>query len=341
MPVLGKELDQSSQKRRRNAAIVSLLVSVSLLGVKMWGYVLTGSQAVFSDAVESIVNVIAAALALVVVTYANRPADQDHPYGHGKAEFFSSAFEGGLITFASLFIFEESVRALLQGHQPIHLDLGVVVVLGAGLCNFLLGFFLSKRGKEDSSVALKASAQHVFADVWTSVAVGLGLAVAVFTGFYWIDGVLGFGIGIVLARSGIKLIRESVSALMDQEDLTVLGDLAEVFKKYAYGGIIQIHHVKVIRSGSYHHIDAHIVVPEFWTVSELHGHVREFERSVIESYTYGGEMNFHFDPCRRAYCEACDYEPCPIRRVPMVERMPVRLDDIRAPDEPAHFKNRP
>lgn len=331
-------LTEAEQSQRRLGAKISLIVSVVLLSAKFWAFAQTHSQAVFSDAVESIVNVVAAALAMVVVSVSAKPADKEHPYGHGKAEYFSSAFEGGLIAFAAFWIVVEAVRGFLEPSALRQLDFGVAVVLAAGFANLFLGLYLLRLGRLRSSIALRASGHHVISDFWTSMAVAIGLFLVRWTGWLWMDSLIAVIMGLVLARSGYLLVRESIRGLMDEEDLSVLGDLASVFAKESLIGIIQIHHVKVIRSGWYHHIDAHLVLPEFWTVEQVHDHVNVFEQRVIKRYPYGGEMNFHFDPCRRAYCRVCDLEPCSIRAEKFEKKIPVLLEHMRSTVEPAEFR---
>lgn len=340
MGIVSAELSRSEQLELKRATYLSLLVSILLLVTKFWAYNLTHSQAIFSDAVESIVNVFTALGAILVIRYSARPADREHPYGHGKVEYFSAAFEGGLIVFASLFIFIEAIKAWMENRATQQLDFGLALTIVAGLINLALGFYLQKRGAEKGSVALKASAKHVLSDFWTSLGVVVGLALVYFTGLAWLDAVTAMAVGCLLAYSGLQLVRESIGGLMDEQNEKVLQELAQVFSANAQEGIIQIHHVKTIRSGWYHHIDAHIVLPEFWTVKEVHNKINNFEKAVIKSYPYGGEMNFHFDPCRQAYCRACDLQNCPIRKEPFVERRPVEIKDLQSKVEPAEFRKR-
>ena len=340
MGIESQQLSDLERKRRRNAVALSLAVSIVLMVVKFWAHNMTESQAIFSDAVESIVNVLAAMVALWVIWYSAKPADEDHPYGHGKIEFFSAAFEGGLITFASLAICVEATKALIRGETLTHLNEGLVLVAAAGIGNLLLGLYLSKRGKALSSVALKASAAHVISDFWTSAGVIGGLFVVQLTGWLWADSVTALLVGLWLGFTGFRLVASAIGGLMDQEDPKLLETLADVFRKSTKPGIIQIHHVRVIRSGWYHHIDAHLVMPEFWDVKRVHEVVNAFERSVIQNYEYGGEMNYHVDPCRRAYCRFCDVADCPIRQESFEEAMPVRLEHLRSPVEPAEFRKR-
>jgi len=306
--------------------------------VKFWGYIQTNSQAVFSDAMESIVNVVAAGLALFVVFYAARPIDESHPYGHGKAEYFSAVFEGGLITFAGLVIVAETISAIVQGNPLYDPQLGMLVVVGAGIGNLILGWILLRVGKDHQSIALVASGKHLMSDFWTSTAVVMGLVLVWWTGINWLDSVTAILIGILLIRQGLQLAGGSIGGLLDKEDLGVLKELEGIFSPLVTDGIIQIHHVKVIRSGAFHHIDAHLVLPEFWGISKAHDRTDVFQKKVTSQYPYETEMNFHLDPCRRVYCSVCDLKDCSIRVKEFQKRMPVKLDHLRSKEEPKEYQ---
>jgi len=339
--VESQHLSDVERKRRSQAVVLSLIVSLVLMVVKFWAHNLTESQAIYSDAVESIVNVLAAMVALWVIWYSAKPADEDHPYGHGKIEFFSAAFEGGLIAFASLAIVSEAIQAWWNGIPLNRLNEGLILIAAAGGVNLALGLFLQQRGKALSSIALKASGSHIISDFWTSAGVIVGLGLVQITGLVWLDPVIAVVMGIWLGFTGFRLVASATAGLMDQEDPALLATLTGVFRKSMQPGIIQIHHVKIIRSGWYHHIDAHLVMPEFWDVKRVHEVVNQFERSVIKNYEYGGEMNYHVDPCRRAYCKFCDVLDCPIRQEPFLAARNVQLEDLRSPVEPAEFRRRP
>lgn len=326
-------------KRTRSAAAMSLGVGLVLLVFKFWGFRMTGSQAVFSDAMESIVNVVAAGVAIVVVIVAARPADKDHPYGHGKIEFFSAAFEGGLIAFAAAMICVEAVQALLSNNQVQELNFGIAVVLGAGFANLLLGLYLLRSGRKNRSLALVASAEHLLSDFWTSAGVAIGLLLVSLTGLNWLDPVMALIVGLMLAKTGIQLVRRSAGGLLDEEDRDILGNLADIIGKKRTDGIIQVHHCRVIRSGKYHHIDAHVVIPEFWDVAKAHQATDTFESVVIGAYPNDGEIHFHVDPCRQAYCRFCDVKDCPIRRKPFEKRRLVTIDELTNPNEPVELRS--
>lgn len=318
---------------------VSLGVSSFLLLVKFFAYYLTDSQAILSDALESIVNVSAATLALFIIHVSVKPADREHPYGHGKAEYFSSVFEGALISFAAIMIFIESIDAIIRGRQVMRIDLGLALIVAAGVANALLGFYLVRLGKRHQSAALVASGRHVLSDFYTSVAVIVGLLLVRITGLQWLDPVSALVVGLVLAWTGFHLVRDSIHALMDAEDQGLIGELGQHFSAARRPGIIRIHHARVIRSGAYHHIDAHVVVPEFWNVETAHAETNAFEALVLDRYSHAGEIHFHIDPCRRVYCHVCDVAQCPLRREPFQQVMPFTFDELTSPTEPEELQH--
>ncbi len=312
---------------------VSLLVSSLLLAAKFFAFYITGSQAILSDALESIVNVLAALVALFVVYFSAKPPDRDHPYGHGKAEFFSSVFEGGLISFAAVMIFVEGIRAIINPTELRALDSGIFLILAAGVINALLGLYLVRLGTKNGSMALIASGKHVLSDFYTSLAVLLGLGLVRATGITWFDPAAALAVGVVLAATGFKLVRTSVHVLMDAEDTALLTELGERFGEARTPGIIRIHHTRVVRAGNYHHVDAHVVVPEFWDVTTAHDQTNAFEKKVMAAYSHEGEIHFHVDPCRRVYCKSCDLPDCPIRQAAFVELIPFTIEELVSPTE--------
>jgi cation diffusion facilitator family transporter len=325
---------EQSNRLRIIAASISLVVGTVLMGVKFYGWHLTGSTAVFSDALESVVNIVAAGFALWVVSIAGRPADRDHPYGHGKLEYFSAVFEGGLITIAAVIILYEGVAAWIRGPSVEQIDLGVMIVFGAGAGNALLGWFLLHMGRKTRSITLTADGHHVLSDFWTSLGVVIGLLLVRFTGIAWLDPLVAIIIGVNLARVGAKLVRRAAGGLLDEEDPELTEQMVEAFNKTAHPGIIRIHHLRAMRAGSEVHVDAHLVVPEYWAVEEAHEVMERFEGMMVQELGVHGEILFHTDPCRRAYCPACDVEDCPVRRAPFEDRKPVTIEEAVRPDPP-------
>lgn len=332
------KINFDQDKIRLRIAKLSLVVGVILLGVKFLAYEMTDSQAILSDALESIVNVLGALIALITINIASKPADKDHPYGHGKAEYFSVAFEGGFISFAAILIFYEAIHSLISKNQVRNLDIAIYFTVFAGAVNGLLGFYLKRTGKKLNSMALSSGGDHLLSDAMTSAGLILGFITVRLTGAYWIDSALAIILGTFLAKTGYGLVKKSMSGLMDAEDMDVITKLGKIFAKKIFPGIIRIHYTRVIRSGRYHHIDAHVVVPEFWDITKGHHEVSRFEKLVFQDYPNEGELHFHLDPCRKAYCEVCDLGDCPIREKPFQKRLSFTLEELTDPEEPEAFR---
>jgi cation diffusion facilitator family transporter len=326
----------SEPGRHTSVAALSLFVGVLVLGAKFWAYALTGSQAVFSDALESIVNVVAAAFALGVLAYAGRPADRDHPFGHGKVEFFSAAFEGGLIFCAALVIIWQAGEALFAGAVPQRIDVGLALTIAAGLANGALGWFLVRYGRRHHSPALEADGHHLLSDFWTTVGVVAGLGGVWMTGLGWLDPVAAAVVALLLLRTGWRLVRRATGGLLDEEDPELLQRLVGVIGPRVREGVIRVHHLRAIRSGPFRHISAHLVVPEFWSVERAHDTAEALGSSVLRELGVQGAIDFHTDPCERLYCGTCDLESCSVRRRPFEGLRPLTVDEAVRPDPEAH-----
>jgi cation diffusion facilitator family transporter len=318
------------------AGLISLVVSVVLLAAKFEAYRRTGSTAVLSDALESIVNVAAALFAIGSIAFAGRPADRNHPYGHGKVEFFAAAFEGGLIAFAAILVVYQALQALITGVELRALEQGLVIVAGAGIVNAILGGYLVHTGRKYHSLTLVADGKHVFSDSVTSAGILLGLLCVRLTGLTWLDPLVACLVALVLFRTGFRLVRGAAGGLLDEEDPELLERFVSALSPRVGQGIIRLHQLRVMRAGRFHHVDAHLVVPEFWTVERAHTMSDELSESVIRELGIHGDLVFHTDPCRRAYCAQCDLDDCAVRVETFRERPPLTLEEAVQPDEEAH-----
>lgn len=328
----------NDERIRLRAVLISLAVGLLLLATKFWAWHETLSTAVLSDALEGIVNVVAAAFALGSVVFAGRPADRNHPYGHGKIEFFTAAFEGGLISFAAVYVAVHLVHGFMHGAQVQQVDLGMALIFGSGLINAALGWFLIRTGRRHNSLALVADGRHVLSDFVTSAGVIIALYLVRTTGWAWIDLVVAGLIALNLVRTGFKLVRLAAAGLLDEEDREVLERLVAASERSSVAGIIRIHHLRAIRAGRFHHVDAHLVVPEFWDVERAHQASNQFAAGMFAEFGAEGEVIFHTDPCRRTYCAQCDLPECPVRLDPFKKRLPLTVDEaVRADPEDARF----
>lgn len=333
--LLGPQYQQTLKnlKGRMLLPVISFLLGVILLGIKFYAYYITNSQAIFSDALESIINVLAAISTITVIIIAAKPADEDHPYGHGKAESMAATFEGTAITIAGLIIVYQAFSAFFSGRVLEEIDKGFFLTLFAGALNGVMGWILVQRGKRIHSDAMKSSGTHLLGDAFTSIGVLVSLLIVKWTGLQWVDPVIGAIFGFVLCVSGYKILVHSGNVLLDSYDKTLLDQLLELFEKHRRPGVIHIHHTRIIRSGSFHHIECHMVVPEFWTIAQAHDFSEEFESDLIEDYPVGGELRMHLDPCRRAYCKNCELADCPIREAAFEHRHHFSFEELISPTE--------
>ncbi|TAG50603.1 MAG: cation transporter, partial [Runella slithyformis] len=209
---------QSNQKSKFKWISISFGVSVVLLIIKFTAYYLTRSNAILSDALESIINVIASGFAFYSIYLSAQPRDPNHPYGHGKIEYFSSGFEGALIVIAGILIVIEAVLRLLTPQPIVHLEWGFGLLLLTVLVNGALGYYLQKIGKQTTSEALMADGKHLQTDSYSSILILAGLVLISLTGFQWLDSVVSLVLSVLIFYNGYALIRRSVAALMDETD---------------------------------------------------------------------------------------------------------------------------
>lgn len=319
------------QRFRVRVALLSIGAGACVLGLKYLSYLLSGSVALKSDAIESIVNVVAAVFALGAVVFAGKPADKEHPYGHGKIEHFSAAFEGGLIALAAAFILLEAAKGLIYGVELKNLGRGLAVNLLAGVLNGLLGWYLLAQGRKTRSKALEADGHHILSDFWTTVGIATGLLAVKFTGLKWLDPVMAMVVGLLLARTGFRLVRESSQALLDMEDPDMLGQVLEAMNRVRSWDIIALHEMRTFRSGRFTHVDVHMVVPEYYPVRQAHDLCEGFGKRALENAGIEGEVHTHVDPCGRLYCDRCPAQSCDIRLAPKTASTAFILEEATAP----------
>lgn len=319
---------EAAQGERVRAILISVAAGLGILALKAVAYFMTGSMALQSDAMESIVNVVAAVFGLGAVLFAGQPADKNHPYGHGKMEYFAAAFEGGLISLAAVIIIYESVMALYTGLALKSLGVGMALNLFAGALNGLLGWWLVRTGKRLRSKTLEADGHHVMSDFYSTAGIFVGLVLVILTGRWWLDPLVAMVVGFMLARTGFRLVRESAATLLDEEDTAMIEKIVHALdgllrRGVAKTGVITVHGLRAIRSGRYTHIDLHLVVPEYQPVADGHDAVERFEGVLIAAAGLEGEVHTHMDPCRRKYCAHCTDAACPIRVDAYVEHHPI------------------
>ncbi|MEJ2033132.1 MAG: cation diffusion facilitator family transporter [Deltaproteobacteria bacterium] len=318
----------------RKAALAAFLISILLLAGKFVAYFLTGSVAVWSDAMESIINVTTGAFMVLSVTISSRPADESHPYGHGKIEAFSAGLEGGLILLAAVMILFEALPRFFEPMAPQHLGLGTILLFAAGIINLILGLGLLRYGRQYRSEALVADGRHLLTDFYTSAGVVLGLLAVRWTGRLWLDPLVACLVAIQILIPGLKLVRQAIRNLMNEADPETLQRVVDALNKMQSPVWLCPHDLRVIRSGDYHHIDLHLTLPRYWQLSQAHDVEKEVAATLLSTIGTAGDVMIHLDPCDSACCRCCRLTSCPERQAPFAGSEPLRMENIAAPQPP-------
>jgi cation diffusion facilitator family transporter len=291
---------------------VAALSVIILLG-KLLAYYLTHSVAILTDALESIVNVVAGFFGLYSLQLSAKPKDEEHPYGHGKIEFISAAVEGAMISFAAAFIVFESIANLLTPVPIQKLDVGILIIALSAVINFAMGSWCVRTGTRNNSLALLASGQHLKSDTYTTVGILAGLALLYFTGMRWIDSALALLFAAIIFYTGFRIVRTSVAGIMDKRDRELLAKLIETLDRNRSKNWVDIHNIRIIKYGSTLHIDAHLTVPWYLNVHEAHSEVDKLANLVRKDFGDAIELFVHTDGCLPISCPICIKDDCPVR----------------------------
>jgi cation diffusion facilitator family transporter len=270
-------------------------LSVILFSVKIIAYYYTNSLAILSDALESIVNVLAGFIGLYSLYVATKPKDTEHPYGHGKAEFISAAAEGGLIVASGLLIMYEAVTNLIHNHGIEKLDTGLWLIASTAIVNFIAGLICLNIGKKNNSLALEASGKHLIIDTYSTLAIVAALLIILLTHFYWLDKITACVLSVFIILNGYNIIRKSLAGIMDEADIKLIERMVKVLNENKRPNWIDIHNLRIIKYGSVLHIDCHLTVPFYLNVLEAHDEVDELKHLLISEFGESIEMFVHTD----------------------------------------------
>jgi cation diffusion facilitator family transporter len=264
-------------------AWISIGAALGTLFLKLFAYWFTGSVGLLSDALESLVNLAASVIALVSLTVSARPADEEHAYGHTKVEYFSSGMEGALILMAATGIGWSAAVHLIRPHELEKISAGLVLATAASVVNFLVARVLFRASRRSHSVTLEADAQHLMTDVWTSLAVIVGLVLVTWTGWVWLDPVLGLAVAVHIVFIGLKLVNQSLHGLMD----TALPPaemmlIRKILESHVAEGV-QYHALRTRVAGAWRFMSVHVLVPGDWTVAHGHDVVEKMEEELRAS----------------------------------------------------------
>lgn len=307
---------------------IVLGVGLALMTAKFIAFIITQSNAILTDAVENIVNIIAAIIGLYSMMLVAKPKDECHPYGHGKAEYVSASVEGGLIVAAGLGIIIKSVYSYFVPYELKQLDTGIILITGAGIINFATGFIIERKGKKNNSLILIAGGKHLQSDAYSTAGILCGLAVVYFTGWIWLDSVIAIIFGLVIIYTGYKILKQSISGIMDAADKALLNNIMQTIEKERSHNVIDIHNMRIIKYGSMLHIDCHITLPYYFTVEQAHEEIEAIDQIINQKNHNQVEFFIHADACEDASCPVCPKTDCKVRKNPYQTQSGWTLENV-------------
>ena len=283
----------AQQKRVMNA---SLAVAVVLLAVKVTASIVTGSSAIYSDAAESVVHMLAVAFAAWALRLAHKPADDTHHFGHDKVSFVSAGFEGAMITAAAMLIFYQAGYQWLFGVKIERIGWGAVLTGAAAVTNLMLGLALIRVGKSQGSTLVRANGLHVLTDVWSSVAVLIALGLIKLTGWVWWDPIAASLAAANICRTGFGLIRESLGGLLDASDPAMERRIRDLLEQETQSRGMSYHHLRHRHSGRMHWVEFHLVCDDGLSVGDAHELATEIEARVADLLQPEARVISHLEP---------------------------------------------
>ncbi len=296
--------------------------------VKVVAWYLTNSVAILTDALESIVNILAGVVGVYSLFISSKPKDEDHPYGHGKAEFISAAVEGTLIMVAGILVIYKAVATLINPHQIEKLDYGIILVAATALVNFIAGTVCLNTGRKNNSLALIASGRHLRTDTWSTLGIITGLILLYFTKLVWLDSVVAIIFSFIIFFTGYKIIRTSIAGIMDEADIELLKKLVLLLNANRKENWIDLHNLRMIKYGGTLHIDCHLTVPWYLNVREAHDEIEALAALVKNEFGEAVELFVHSDDCREFSCRICYKKDCLVRLHEFENRVEWTINNI-------------
>jgi divalent metal cation (Fe/Co/Zn/Cd) transporter len=300
---------------------IVLFLSVLIMLVKLVAYFLSGSSAILSDALESLINIAASAFTMFSIYYASKLRDDDHPYGHGKIEYVAVGFEGALIFMTGIFILIKSGLLLLNPVELKDVNGGLIITILAGIAMYFIGSFLKKKGKELHSASLIADGKHFHVDAVTSLALILGLVLYKITGLLWIDPLLAILLALHIMFSGFGLVKEAADRLLDKADAESIEKVTFELEKFRRNNWIDIHNLRIQKFGHYIHIDCHMTLPFYLNLEDVHTEIKILENYMNEAFKNNVELFIHTDPCQKIPCTICNVSDCVFRQEPLISKV--------------------
>jgi len=308
------------------------ILSVVLFLAKILAWRLTHSVTVLTDALESIVNMIAGFLGLFSIVLSNMPRDTNHPYGHGKAEFLSSAVEGTLIIIAGFVVIYEAIQHLIVPHSLEKLNAGLFIIAICGVINYLVGKYVEQAGVKNKSLILISAGKHLITDAYSTVAIMIGLSLVLLTHnrYVWLDSVVAICFAMIIIIIGYKVLRRSISGIMDETDVGLLKEVIKVIQENRLPQWVDLHNMRVIQYGSMMHVDAHMTLPWYFRVIDADREIHTLEALIKSHFKNQVELFIHIDSCMPYQCKLCSLPDCRERQHAFQQQLEWTIDNLWA-----------
>ena len=314
-------------RQQKRIILGSIIIGIVLMLAKFGAYLLTASNFVLADAAESVVNVVASSFAFFSIYLSAQPRDANHPYGHGKVEFFSVFVEGSLIGIAGVLIVVKAIYGLFYPATIRDLLTGAIIIAVTGIINGGYGYYMIRKGKAIPSITLEADGRHLITDMVTSCGLVVGLILIYATKIALLDNILSIGVGLYITFEGYKLVRRSVGGLMDETDFAIVEKVVKLLDEKRRDEWIDIHNFRAQKYGNELHIDCHLTLPNYFDLIKVHEEVKLVDE-LINSDGTKTELFVHTDPCVPQCCHYCSMPNCPIRSEPKREHIVWTLDKV-------------
>lgn len=332
-----------SEASRENYNFQKIIVVVGalLLLMKFSAYFITNSVAIFTDAVESIVNVVAGGIGLYALYLSGKPPDKTHPFGHGRVELISASVEGSMIAIAGVLIIFEALDNIMHPEEISALDVGLLLIIIAAVVNFIVGSIAIKKGQKNRSLALEASGKHLRADTVSSVGIIIGLTI-VYAGahfgydLYILDPLIALLFGSVIILTGARVIKKAMDGIMDKADAEILKDVVRCLNTNRSKKWIDIHNLRVIKYGSTLHVEMHVTLPFDMTIEDVENEHQDIYKAVAKKFGDSVDLMMMPEPCKEFSCVHCERENCPARRAEFKEHMYWHVNLLAQEHQHAH-----
>jgi cation diffusion facilitator family transporter len=319
---------QSSNIEKVKAIQFVLVLGCVLTIIKFTAYFFTNSAAILTDALESIVNIVASLFAWFSIYISSKNKDTDHPYGHGKIEYISAGFEGGLILISGIWILYEAFDNLFHQHVIDQINWGILLMSTSGILVFVLGNYLIKKGNKLHSLTLIADGKHLLTDAYASIGILIGLLLIKFTELYWLDSIIAILYSCLILFTGYKLVRESLDGLMDKIDFETAKEIIDVINKNRHESWIDVHNMRLQKFGKFIHVDCHITLPWYNNLEKTHQQMEMMDNILNQHFDNRVEFFIHPDPCKPTACGICQLYDCKERKFEFKQKVVWQLDNV-------------